>query len=362
MRRTTILFTLFLSQLVLTAIADEPQQPVPDSDPKRKLIVGTKESPPFAFRNREGQWTGISIETWRHVAKDLHVDYEFREMTLAEILSSLESKKIDAAVAAISVTAERSEVIDFAHPHFTTGLGIAVSTDQHRSRWGGLKRIFTHRLLIIAGCAIGAILLLGVLFWRSESRAGEGAFGQTKKEGLGLGMWWTVILLLGHKGVDPKTKLGRFLAASVMVMSILMFSVMTGVIASAMTVESLETPIQRPSDLHKVRTGIVEGSTSQEYLNARRIPHRQFASLTDALHAVEQGHIDAVVYDQALLKYTVRKDFADVIDVLPVKFNTQEYAIALTRDSEFRKPINSSLLSYRASDEWDHLLFRFGGE
>lgn len=346
-------------------LADEPNDPTktaPESA-KPKLVVGTKEVAPFAFRNADGKWTGISIETWRHVANDLHVDYEFREMTLDEMLGALERKEIDAGVAAISVTAERSERIDFAHPHFTTGLGIAVSVDKNSSRWGGFfRRVFTRQVMVGAGIAISVILTLGLVFWLTESRAGDQAFGADRKQGLGLGIWWTVILLLGHKGVIPKTKLGRVLAASVMVTSILTFSIMTGVIASAMTVESLETPIQHPQDLRRVATGALKGSTSSEYLTARRITHRTFSTLDQALQAIEDGDIEAVVYDHSILKYTVSKKFADVIDVLPVKFNTQEYAIALVRDSQWRKPINQSLLSYRASDEWDDLTFRYLGE
>lgn len=361
MRRESILASFFIMQCMLSAAADE----IPVAEPaqaKKKLIVGTKDVPPFAFRNRDGQWTGISIETWRHVAKDLHIDYEIHEMSLDDLLTALDRGEIDAGVAAISVTAERSQRIDFAHPHFTTGLGIAVSVNRFHSRWGGLKRIFTTRLLIGAGIAITVILSLGFLFWLSESRAGQDAFGSTRKEGMGLGIWWTVIMLLGHKGVIPKAKLSRVLAAMVMIISILMFSIMTGLIASALTVESLETPIQHPQDLRHVSTATVRHSTSADYLKSRHIPHRLFDSLDQALKAVESGEIEAVVYDQAILKHTVSKLFTAAVDVLAVKFNTQEYAIALARDSPWRKPINESLLNYRASDEWDDLMFRFVGE
>ncbi|MDA1015053.1 MAG: transporter substrate-binding domain-containing protein [Planctomycetota bacterium] len=358
---SAVLFAILLS-MDANSQADEKTTDASQPVARAKLIVGTKEVPPFSFRNRDGKWTGISIETWQHVAQDLKLGYEIRELTLDEILTGLEHKTIDVGVAAISVTADRNERVDFTHPHFTTGLGIAVSVDSHRSKWGGLKRIFTRRLLIVAGCLLSFVLALGLLFWIFESRAGAAGFGETRKEGMGLGIWWTVILLLGHKGVIPKTKVGRVMAASVMVVSILTFSVMTGVIASAMTVESLETPIQHPHDLRNVRTATVRGSTSAQYLTSRHIRFREFTTLVEALNAIDGGTIDAVVYDQALLKYTVYKQFADIADVLPVKFNTQEYAIALTRDSPWRKPINQSLLSYRASDEWDDMLFRFVGE
>lgn len=62
------------------------------------------------------------------------------------------------------------------------------------------------------------------------------------------------------------------------------------------------------------------------------------------------------------MKYLANTRFADNIQVLPISFNTQEYAIALRPGSPLRKPINEALLRYRASDSWDDLLYRFLGD
>src|SRR5262249_12363361 len=40
--------------------------------PDRELIVATREVPPFAMKNKDGSWRGISIELWRRVAERLH--------------------------------------------------------------------------------------------------------------------------------------------------------------------------------------------------------------------------------------------------------------------------------------------------
>ncbi|MCS0460101.1 transporter substrate-binding domain-containing protein [Rhizobium favelukesii] len=33
--------------------------------------MGTKEAPPFAMKDADGNWSGISIELWREVAQKL---------------------------------------------------------------------------------------------------------------------------------------------------------------------------------------------------------------------------------------------------------------------------------------------------
>ena len=119
-----ILLLLAVSAGLVTArdarAEDEPQV-------KRTLVVGTKEAPPFsmktgagtgpasasscgsASRGRLGSALGVPGDDPRRAARR-------RRATAA----------LDAAVAALTVTAEREETIDFTHPFHTSGLGIAV--------------------------------------------------------------------------------------------------------------------------------------------------------------------------------------------------------------------------------------------
>ncbi len=177
-----------------------------------------------------------------------------------------------------------------------------------------------------------------------------------------MGMWWSTILLLGHKGIIPVSTLGRVLATLAMFASIIVLSILTGVITSVLTVQQLDTGISRATDLHDVRVATVESSTSADYLRHRRIFFRSYDTPHDAIEAVDDGNADAVVYDAALLKYSASTEFANLIDVLPITFNVQEYAIALPLGSQLRKRLNEELLRYRESDAWEELVYRYLGE
>ena len=147
-----------------------------------------------------------------------------------------------------------------------------------------------------------------------------------------------------------------------MLASIAIITLITGVVASALTVRQLDSGIVHPADLRRVRVASVTSSTSAEYLTNRRVKFRGYATPQDALRSLERGESDAVVYDEALLKYLAIMEFRDRIEVLPFSFNTQEYAIALAPGSELRKPLNEALLRYRVSDAWSDLLYRYLGE
>ncbi len=92
----------------------------------RKLVIGTRNVPPFAIKLADGSWDGISIELWREIAAENHWDYEFREMELPQLLEATEKGEVAAAVAAVTLTHEREKVMDFSHPFYSSGLGIAV--------------------------------------------------------------------------------------------------------------------------------------------------------------------------------------------------------------------------------------------
>ncbi|WP_182867912.1 transporter substrate-binding domain-containing protein [Rhodopirellula sp. JC639] len=351
----------FLSLLQVLAEPDaEPDATQDTAAPP--IIVGTKHSPPFAIKNDDGTWSGISIELWKNLCSELDLQYEFRELSLEQILKGLQRGDLDAGVAAISVTAERHRQMEFCHPHYATGLGIAVSRHHRASVLASIREVFSFRLILFVIIMACVVAFCGWLFWTFERDRNETLFGQGRRKGVSTGMWWSIIVLLGHKGIAPVSIWGRVLATIAMLASIAVISLITGVVASALTVRQLDIGIAHPSDLRHVTVVTVSGSTSADYLRSRRIAFRVYATPEEALRAVDDGKADAVVYDRALMNYLALLEFNDRIEVLPVSFNSQEYAIALKPDSELRRPLNEELLRYRATDAWSDLLYRYLGE
>jgi ABC-type amino acid transport substrate-binding protein len=134
MRGTTVRLALVLS--ILGSLASlAPAQ----DDEASELVIGTKESPPFALRGTDGRWSGISVELWREIASDLDLRFRFVERDVPGLLSGLDDGSLDASVAALTMTAARERSIDFTHPFHTTGLGIAVS-GRPESGWVSIAR------------------------------------------------------------------------------------------------------------------------------------------------------------------------------------------------------------------------------
>src|SRR5271155_3939559 len=150
---------LFIASVPMSA----PQAAAPENQAAaRELVVGTKEAPPFAIKDEQGNWSGISIDLWRRVAERLKLRYRFVDaVSVTSLLENLESGDFDIAVAAITVTPARQQLVDFSVPYFHTGTGVAVQANRITS-WGPVIRsIASFSFLQAAMALLGLAFLAG---------------------------------------------------------------------------------------------------------------------------------------------------------------------------------------------------------
>ena len=86
-----------------------PQQTDRQDFPQRELVIGTKQAPPFAMKDADGNWSGISIELWREVAQKLGLQFRLaEEPDVQKLIEATSRGDYDVSVAAITITAGRS--------------------------------------------------------------------------------------------------------------------------------------------------------------------------------------------------------------------------------------------------------------
>ena len=328
----------------------------------RPLIVGTKVAPPFAIKGEDGRWRGIGIELWQGIAEDLGVEYELRETDLEGLLTGLEDGSLDVSVAALTVTAPRETRVDFTHPFYSSGLGIAVPSGGTAGWLHALRGLVRPRFLAVVGSLAGILFVAGLLVWLFERRRNPEQFGDGV-HGLGSAFWWSAVTMttVGYGDKAPVSAGGRAVALIWMFASVIMISGFTAAIASSLTVARLGAKVQGPDDLPRARVATVTGSTSEAYLVQRFLRHESFDTLPEALGAVAGGEADAVVYDAPLLRYFTQRQEGAGLEVLPQTFEPQLYAIALPQGSELREPINRALLRRVSGPEWKTVLDRYLG-
>jgi polar amino acid transport system substrate-binding protein len=279
-------------------------------EPRQTLIVATREAPPFSFVGDDGQWRGLSIDLWTEIAEELGLRYEFRAMALQEMLDAVAAGEVDAAVAALTVTADREREMDFFHPFYTSGLGIATMGGGENVNWVAVLRSFFSLAFLQVVLALAAVLLLtGVGVWFFERKRNKEQFGGSTVEGLGSGFWWSAVTMttVGYGDKSPITIGCRLVALFWMFASIIIISSFTAAIASSLTVRSMEPRIRGPEDFPGHVIALVTDSTSDAYLRDLGVRTLRVETGWEAVEAVFEERAQAAVHDRPILKYFSRE-------------------------------------------------------
>lgn len=352
--------TWILSLVILTI----PLSVAAENVQKAALIVGTKESPPFSMKNREGKWTGISIELWQKIAGELGLRYEFRELPINQMLEGVTDGSMDAAVAAFTITSEREKRLDFSHSFYSTGLGIVVAGKEQKSYFGAVKSLASFSFLKVALSLAALLLGIGFFIWLLERRRNPAHFENRAVKGIFSGFWWSAVTLttVGFGDKTPQTVAGRLLGIVWMFSGIFLISSFTAAITSSLTVTRLESNVRTIADLPNVSVGTINDTTSEFFLKERHIFNITYPSPLDGLKAIQMGEIDAFVYDAPILRYLILNNFNNELKILPQRIARQDYGIALPSGSSLREPVNQVMLDAMEEDWWQDLLFKYLGE
>ena len=325
------------------------------------LVVATHEAPPFAIRGPDGEWSGLAIDLWRGIGRDLGVPSRFEETDLAGMVNGVASGRYDASVGALTVTPRRERAIDFTHPYYTTGFGIV--TGKAPPGWLVLFRNFFTWSFLSAVLLLGGVLLaIGAVFWAVERRANADQFAPGWR-GIGSGFWFSAVTMttVGYGDKAPRTTAGRAIAVVWMFAAVIIISTFTGLIASSLTESRIGGAIRGQDDLAGAAVGSIAGSSSEDWLDENDIGFRRYPSVAAGLDAVAAGEIQAFVYDRPILRYLVnRRDDGD-LRLLPGTFGRQDYAFALPQGSTRREGVNRALLRRIDAPEWGETVRRVLG-
>jgi len=91
------------------------------------LKVATEPAfPPFESQAEGGGYEGFDIDLMNAIGEAAGATIEFQSLPFDGIIPALQAGTVDAAISAMTITAERAQTVDFSRPYFKAGLAIAV--------------------------------------------------------------------------------------------------------------------------------------------------------------------------------------------------------------------------------------------
>jgi polar amino acid transport system substrate-binding protein len=343
-------------------IAQSPiaQSPPPVTPTSGELRVATRLLPPFAMENN-GSYTGFSMELWQKIAAELGKTSKIVVYpTLPEVLSAVQDKKVDAAIAAISITAEREQKLDFSYPMFNAGLQILVRTPQKSGFVPNLLRdLFSPVFLQLFGIALAMVVVAAHVVWLLERNHPKSAIAPSYFPGIFEAAWWAAATLATQAEEMPKGAMGRIMAVFWMFIAVVFVAYFTATVTTSMTVQTLQGDIKSLDDLQNRTVATTAGSTAAEFLQEKHIKTLALDKIESAYDALLNNQADAVIFDAPVLMYYASHEGKGNVQLVGDMLREESYGIAVPNNSPYRKPINSALLKLRENgtyqalyDEW----------
>ena len=325
---------------------------------QEQVTVGVKEAPPFTFKNADGEWEGITIDIWNEIKPEFD-NATLSEMTLEDLIKLVKGGGISTGLGAISITDARERVLDFSIPYFESGLAVAskkgdvVSLNYYMTTIGKVLKALTPWVLLLC--------VVGVAIWFIEKKSNEEEFHAPMASGIGSGIWWACVTMttVGYGDKTPKSCLGRLLGVFWMFSGIVLISSLTATITSTMTLDRLNAQIEDIEDLRNKRVGVIQASSSFEYLDRVGINSTTFESLELALGALNEGEIEYVVHDMPIMQYTIKQNTFENLEVLDFTLNKEFYGFPVTDNSPLVEQLNIGILEAVQSGRIDEIIRKY---
>ena len=332
-----------------------------------KLRVATRIVPPMVIQ-KNGVLSGFSIELWSSIGDRLNRETEYVVMAdVKELLNAVEDGRADLGIAAISITSERENRLDFSQPIMNAGMQILVRGTAGNVEPNPLRDLmrllFSRTILIWLGIALLLILVPAHLIFLVERHHRNGIIPSTSYfPGIFHAMFWAAGTLATQADQMPRHWMARIVAVLWMFTGVVFVAFYTAQLTASLTAQQIRGSINSPQDLVGRIVGTARGSTAAIYLNEIKAQVREFEDVDDLYNALLNQQVDAVVFDSPALLYYATHDGKGLARIVGSVFHKEDYGIVFPTGSPLRKHVNEALLALRENDRYQRIYDEWFGK
>ena len=324
--------------------------------PDRALRVATGRQAPFVMEEN-GTLTGFSIDLWQEIARQIGREFVWLNVgPSSDQLGAITRGDADVAIAAITMTPEREQLVDFSTSYFDSGLQIMVPAQPGTPFFDTVRAVFSPGIRQLALSAIVIVFLLANVVWLVERRTNPD-FQRGYLRGI-LEGWWGVMLIIagGQFGDREVSSVARRLTVAAMwLLGVVLIAQFTATVTSSLTIQQLHSSIAGPDDLPGRKVGTLPGSVAADYLRQIGAQLADVTSADQGFAMLRNGDVQAIVFDAPTLQYWAAKRGKGVVQVVGSVFRPEKYGIAVAQGSPLRKQINAALLTLYDDGKYDEI-------
>jgi ABC-type amino acid transport substrate-binding protein len=319
------------------------------------LRVATGRQAPFVIEEK-GALSGFSIDLWQEIARRLGRNFVWVNVgTSSEQLAAISRGDADVAIAAITMTPEREQMVDFSTSYFDSGLQIMVPAQPATPFLSAVQAVFSPGIRDLALTALAIVFILANVLWLVERRTNPD-FQRGYIRGILEGWWGVMLIVAGSQFGGRESDVARRLTVTAMwLLGVVLIAQFTATVTSSLTVQQLHSSIEGPGDLPGKKVGTLPGSVAAEYLRQIDAQLTDVTTPDQGFDLLKNGEVQAVVFDAPTLQYWAAKRGKGTVQVVGPVFRPEKYGIAVPQGSPLRKQINEVLLTLYDDGKYDEI-------
>ncbi|XP_026541660.1 glutamate receptor 1 isoform X3 [Notechis scutatus] len=370
----------------------------------RTYIVTTILEAPYVMQKKSSEplegnlrYEGYCVELAAEIAK--HVGYNYSLQVVSDgkygardseskmwngMVGELVYGRADVAVAPLTITLVREEVIDFSKPFMSLGISIMIKKPQ-KSKPGVFSFLdpLAYEIwmcIVFAYIGVSVVLFLVSRFspyeWHNEE-VEEGrdqpANDQTNEFGIFNSLWFSLGAFM-QQGCDisPRSLSGRIVGGVWWFFTLIIISSYTANLAAFLTVERMVSPIESAEDLAKqteIAYGTLDGGSTKEFFRRSKIAvfekmwtYMKSAEPSVFVPTTEEGMKRvrrskgkyAYLLESTMNEYIEQRKPCDTMKV-GGNLDSKGYGIATPKGSPLRNPVNLAVLKLNEQGLLDKL-------
>lgn len=337
--------------------------PVSSQDSKSEAMkVGVYISPPFVVKN-DDVYSGMAIDLWADISARIGRKSEFIEyQNYTDLINAVAADQVEAGVTNLTITENRARAVDFTHPWFDSGLRVMIHKEAGSTFSDILKGLENAGYLTTYGW-IGFTILISTIALTLFDRRFDVNFPRSWREGFAENFYH--IMSIATSGKSSRKNLfgwiGRIWQAFWMMCGIGIIAYVTSSVTSVMTVAHISRNIETVADLQDKLVGVRAGSVAEAYLRSSSIATAPFNHLTDAVTALLNDEVSAIVADAPVLEYYTHTNPRVPVQVVGNIFHPDKYGFAFPRKSPLVKPATVAIIRAHETEEIAKLKNKYFG-
>ena len=318
------------------------------------LKVAVYEAPPFIFKDKNGSWTGLSIQLWEEIAARLGLTYTYVPMPLDQVVKGLTAGSCDLCPSLV-LSIHRVGEFEFTEPYLYSHGAVVTLHKSLIQTIGSFQGVLVNKkVMIIMAAMLLGMILFSLLLTVAERKHPKGHFSGSLGQRLGSSLWFSAVTMttVGYGDKTPLSPLGRLITFFWMLVGVLIIALFTGAVASDITRAEMRENVSAFSDLTRFHVGCIKGSRMDSLLGAMGIPAVRYELPEDAKIGFQSGRINAFASDMVSLEYLMNQRKLGNLQIFSLPDSALYYAFGVRNGLPLLSAINRELLDITLLPNW----------